>query len=181
MRELTSSPIKDGQSKHRMLRLFVLAMAATWACSKTYGPGTPGETNQAGIAPSDIVITLQRSICAGGRCPAYEVTIRGDGKVTFIGSHIGETQISETEVAKLVDAFRTIGFFSLKDRYLLAEDGCSSIWTDNPEAKISIRLGAEYKSVEHYHGCEGVPILGTLTELENKIDVVAGTAQWLNE
>jgi hypothetical protein len=48
-----------------------------------------------------------------------------------------------------------------------------------PSAITSIQLDGRSKRVSHYYGCGTEGSLAKLTELENKIDEVVGTQQWI--
>jgi hypothetical protein len=117
---------------------------------------------------SSVVITLERTPCFG-TCPAYRVTVHGDGEVTYEGEMFVEVtgtetyQIPEADVRELVSAFVSLNFFSLDDEYV-------SRATDLPSTTTSITLGDTTKTVFRYG--EGP---GTLVQLENRIDELAQT------
>jgi hypothetical protein len=71
----------------------------------------------------------------------------------------------------------------LGDKYTAEQDGCPEVWTDNPIAVTSIRMGGRSKSITHYYGCQendGNSIYPkALTELETKIDQIVGTDRWI--
>jgi hypothetical protein len=138
--------------------------------------------------PKDTVISLRRTICYG-RCPDYRVTITADGTVTFEGykyvkaSGTIQGKITVEQVQQLISEVQKANFFALKNSYVRKEDGCPEVWTDNPSAITEIKINGKKKSITHYHGCEenhGTSIYPkALTELEDKIDEVAGTTQWI--
>jgi hypothetical protein len=117
---------------------------------------------------SSVIITLERTPCFGS-CPAYRVTVSGDGQVTYKGEGFVEVtgtktyQIPEADVRELVSAFVSLNYFSLDDEYI-------SRATDLPSTTTSITIGDTTKTVFHYG--EGP---GSLTQLENKIDELAQT------
>jgi hypothetical protein len=43
----------------------------------------------------------------------------------------------------------------------------------------SIRINGRSKTIKHNHGCRGPKVPKELTELEDKIDEIVNTAQWL--
>ena len=51
--------------------------------------------------------------------------------------------------------------------------------TDHPSAFTSIRINGKSKTINHYLGCLEPKVPKGLTELENKIDEIVNTAQWL--
>ena len=138
--------------------------------------------------PKDTLISLRRTICYG-RCPDYRVTITADGTVTFEGykyvkaSGTVQSKITPEQVQQLISEVQKANYFALKNNYVRKEDGCPEVWTDNPSAITEIKINGKKKSITHYHGCEenrGTSIYPkALTELENKIDEIADTKQWI--
>jgi len=146
--------------------------------------GQPQPRSQEPIPP-DTLITLRRTDCFY-TCPDYLVTITADGTVKYEGyANVGvkgtfQTQISREKVQLLVAAFRKAKFFSLRDSYSSFED-CRMTNADAPSATTSIRINGKSKSVEHYLGCR--PKRGSvraLFKLENEIDEIACTDQWVS-
>jgi ankyrin repeat protein len=123
-------------------------------------------------------MSLSRTSCYGS-CPAYSVEVRGNGDVFFRGGINvlvpGEhrSKISRHEVENLLDAFREADYFSLKDDY-------SQHMTDVPSYSTAIEFDGLKKSVGDYAGT-GVGMPDVVTELEYKIDEIAGTEKWLHE
>lgn len=108
---------------------------------------------------------------------AYEVTIRGDGTVTFNGRwnvavlerHCAVIR-SET-VRKLLEQFRHAEFFWLHDNY-------SYPITHAPTNRISIEFDGHKKSVEDYVGSrDGMPAVVSL--LEDYILKVVDADRWI--
>lgn len=144
------------------------------------------------VIPVDTLIILERTGCFG-TCPIYIVTATADGTVIFEGKDYVkskgrvESKISQEQLRELITEIERAGYFSLKDRYSLREDGCQSTWTDNPWAKTTIRINGRTKTIDHYYGCRDQPSDQTmgkvfpreLYELENKIDEIVGTKQWI--
>jgi len=135
--------------------------------------------------PPDTLFTLRRSDCFY-TCSDYLVTISADGTVNYEGyanvkvKGKAQTRISLEKVQSLVAAFGKAKYFSLRDRYSSFED-CRISNADAPSATTSIRINGKSKSVEHYLGCR--PKRGSvrsLIKLENEIDELAGTDQWVN-
>lgn len=138
--------------------------------------------------PPDLFITLERSICYGS-CPDYKLTISADGTVTFEGRQFvkvkgtAKTHVAPKDLLNLISAFDAAEYFSLKDRYTTAADGCPEVWTDNPTAITSIRIQGKSKSITHYYGCHddqgNPPYPQALTALETKIDQIVDTNRWI--
>lgn len=122
-------------------------------------------------------MTLERSACYG-TCPAYSVTVSGDGTVAFHGgSHVvvrGDQQdhISEPAVKDLFAAFHRADFFSLKDEYTYPV-------TDNPTYITSIEFDGYRKAVKDYIGISaGMP--DAVAQLEEHVDRTVGTWKWVS-
>jgi ankyrin repeat protein len=128
------------------------------------------------IDMSTVRIGLSRTGCYG-TCPAYTVTISGDGSVEFDGNSFvlvpgrHHAHISPNAVRNLLDAFRQGDFFSARDAY-------TANWTDNPTQTISLAIGERKKSVVDYVGTEaGLP--DAVKDLERRIDETAETERWI--
>jgi hypothetical protein len=124
----------------------------------------------------EVTITLERTECFG-TCPAYGLTIYGNGSVIYEGKRfvrvqgIMRTTISEDKIEQLISEFLNIDYFSLKNSY---EERNA---TDMPSAFTSLTIAGDKKIVRHYHGDLSAP--KELTELENKIDDIVNTTQWI--
>ncbi len=151
------------------LGAFVLA-----ACAPVETPAeTPHVTT---LATSTVEIRLERGVCYGF-CPAYSVTISGDGQVHYEGRSfvnvVGErsASISREDVARLVAHFDEIGFDRLSDEY-------RANVTDLPTYRVSITRNGRTKTLVDYGGMSaGMP--RSVRDLQAEIDRVAGTAQWV--
>jgi ankyrin repeat protein len=123
-------------------------------------------------------MSLRRTACFGS-CPVYSVEISGSGDVTYRGGAgaliTGEHQatISPHAITHLLQAFRDTDYFSLKDGY-------SQFVTDTPTYVASIEFDGHKKSVTDHVGA-GIGMPDVVTELEDKIDELAGTDKWLHE
>ena len=131
------------------------------------------------VTKSDFSVELTRGVCFGF-CPAYTVTIDGDGQVQFTGQTYttvdGETveySVDRTEVSKLVFAVNDMDFFSLKDRY---ED---PYITDLPSMEIKVTSGGKTKSI-YIYGIVGTDYPKQLDELAELIDEVGQTSIYAN-
>ena len=119
-----------------------------------------------------VKIELLRTVCYG-RCPAYSVTIRGDGSVHFngeryvqmLGAH--DAHIASEAVLELVRQFEKAQFFAADDKYIAEV-------TDNPTYILTLTVAGKKKSVTDYVGEQvGMPLV--ITDLENAVDETAGT------
>lgn len=121
---------------------------------------------------STLVITLERTSCFGN-CPDYSVTLLGDGRVFYEGRNfvrvkgIRQGSVDTGQLQALVDDFEKAGFFGFNDEY-------TAQVSDLPTKTTSISIGGEYKKVINYYGAPQI-----LTQLEDKIDEVAGTRKWV--
>ena len=137
-------------------------------CSRTQTP-QPSDTK-------DVVITLERTVCFGA-CPDYTLTIYGDGTVTYEGRHFVRIEgtrtitISEEKIKQLLSEFQRVDYFSLDDNY---EEFMA---TDMPSAITSLKINGKMKTVRHYHGDFSAP--EQLTELEDRIDEIVNSDQWI--
>jgi len=131
--------------------------------------------------PKDLKITLERTECFGF-CPVYKLTITADGAVVFEGRRFVKQEgvtinsVSRERLKQLMAEFDRVKFFSLEDDYSEIRLSCP---TDQPSAITSIRINGKSKTINHYLGCLEPKVPKGLTELENKIDEVVNTAQWL--
>jgi hypothetical protein len=92
-----------------------------------------------------------------------------------------QSRIAVEKVQTLVAAFLKIKFFSLRDHYNSAEDGCHISDGDTSSSIISIVIGGKSKSVSHYHGCfpKKKHSLDGLIGLEEQIDDLVNADQWV--
>jgi hypothetical protein len=125
---------------------------------------------------NSVKIELSRTVCFG-RCPAYSVTIQGDGKVHFNGESFvaikgkHDAKISVEAVRSLVRQFESARFFAAGDEYVATV-------TDNPTYTLTLTVGGKTKSVTDYVGEQvGMPLV--ITDLEKAVDEAAGTERWI--
>lgn len=163
--------------------ILLLIFTSLAAVSVFGGSGNP-VSNRSQDVPTDMLITLERTACYG-MCPDYKLTISADCSVAFEGRRfvkkigIAKSTISQAQLRELLSAFEKINYFRLRDRYEDYTDGCKQWWTDNPSAFTSIRINGKSKSVRHYYGCRGIDELDDLKNLEQTIDDLVNSAQWI--
>jgi len=156
--------------KKYLLATSILLLAATLfiGCN---GIKTPMPSNI-----KEVIITLERTACFGV-CPVYTLTIYGDGRVVYEGIRFVRiegtrtTTISEEKIRQLITEFQSADYFSMDDSYEELNA------TDMPSAITSITINGKTKTVKHYHGDFSTP--RELTELENKIDQIVYSDQWI--
>ncbi|MCK4836366.1 MAG: hypothetical protein KAT17_07005 [Candidatus Aminicenantes bacterium] len=124
----------------------------------------------------DVIISLARTRCYG-TCPVYELKIYGNGKVVYRGEKFVKTvgtktiNISEEKVRQLISEFKKAKYFSFYANYKDMHVTCM------PSAITYININGVAKSIRHYHGDENAP--RELRELENKIDEIVNSDQWI--
>ncbi|HEY93685.1 MAG TPA: hypothetical protein G4O15_01945 [Dehalococcoidia bacterium] len=125
---------------------------------------------------NSVIITLERTACYGF-CPIYSLTIHGNGTVIYEGQDFVETTgrvetvISKEKVKQLISEFEKTDYDSLKDSYT------ERTITDAPSVITSITRNGKTKTIEHYQGDFNAP--EKLTELEDKIDEIVNSKQWI--
>jgi hypothetical protein len=123
--------------------------------------------------PRDVVITMERTVCYGA-CPAYRLTIYGNGRIVYEGKKNVKVEgtrtghISKRQVRELVAEFERIKFFDLEDEYIAPA-------TDLPSTTTSITLEGRKKSIENY----GWLAPQELADLEMKIDKTTNSVRWV--
>lgn len=125
---------------------------------------------------SRVEISLTRGVCFGF-CPAYTVTISGDGQVRYEGRSfvdaVGErtATIPAEDVTRLLARFDDIGFDQLQQAY-------RANVSDLPTYTVTLTRNGQTKTVVDYGG-PSVGMPRAVRDLEAEIDRVAGTAQWV--
>jgi hypothetical protein len=101
-------------------------------------------------------ITLERTTCFG-TCPAYTVTLRSDGTITYEGRRFVEmTGTYQGQVygfARLAHLILSEGYFNLKDNY-------SARVTDMPSAITSVVMNGKRKTIMNYGDAGPVELWG---------------------
>jgi hypothetical protein len=138
---------------------------------------------------SDVTMALHRTSCYG-ECPAYSVTIRGNGECTYSGIRSvgvrGERKfrIELARVLDLLNSFYAVEFPFLKDGYLertyvrMSPEGKADLSvgmvTDDPHIILSLSIGEYAKTVEK--NSEFGPV--ELERLADMIDRITNSGQW---
>ena len=130
-----------------------------------------------------VTVRLERIGCFG-TCPAYTVTIQGDGRVEYNGkSHVKQVGTREGRIQ--IDTIRTLAaefakakFWGLPEEF--SESKCSGrVCTDMATAVTELSLKGLTHRVKHYYGCGSAP--KALFSLESFIDKSANTEQWTGD
>ena len=140
---------------------------ATDCPSKPVTPTLPKDWNS-------VEIYLSRSRCYGS-CPAYTLTLYGDGRVDYDGEvNVTVTghqayRVDPSAVRDLIARFREVGFFSFCGHY-------SDTVTDRATVETSVRVHGINKTVSVYGSSwpEG------LRDLDAQIDAIAAVSRFVN-
>jgi hypothetical protein len=130
-----------------------------------------------------VTIELERTGCYG-TCPAYSVTIHGDGRVEYHGkSHVKEVgtregRIEMDKIRALASVFAKMKFWGLAEDYSAAK--CNGrVCTDMATAITELSIRGVTHRVKHYYGCGSAP--KSLFYLESVIDKSANSEQWTGD
>jgi Domain of unknown function (DUF6438) len=144
------------------------------------GDQTPDLSTLSDADLKNVTVRLERTGCFGS-CPAYSVTIHGDGRIEYKGkSHVKEMgaregQIEMDKVRTLASVFAKMKFWGLAEDY--SEAKCNGrICTDMPTATTELSISGVTHRVKHYYGCGSAP--KSLFDLETVIDKSANSEQW---
>ncbi|MGC4065278.1 MAG: DUF6438 domain-containing protein [Polyangiaceae bacterium] len=113
-----------------------------------------------------------------GTCPAYSITIWGDGRIEYFGASqvlacgVRHKQIAMEDVRRLIDSARTSGFF-WRD---VEPDKLCDFWTDLPTVVTRIDMPGYGRAIEHSYGVRCFP--EELQAFEDEIPRVAGVQEW---
>lgn len=119
-----------------------------------------------------IAISIERTTCYG-TCPAYSVTMRHDGTVTYRGfqhTRVGGNhtwKIDPAAVRALAKEMESNGYFELKDDY-------HRMVTDNPTTYTTLTIGSRTKKIKDYVAGPRV-----LKDMQRRIDEVSGAKQYI--
>jgi hypothetical protein len=161
-----------------MISRLLAAVLVVAACSRR-------EPAPAAAAPeSGPAVTLERTPCFG-TCPVYTVAIARGGEVTFTGKrYVADTgpataTIPPERVDSLLAELEAAGYFGFADAYVMDSPACGMYATDSPTVITSATRNGETKTIRHDRGCSGAP--PELSQLEQRIDEVAGTGRWVGK
>jgi len=126
------------------------------------------------LKKNTLVITIERETCRGF-CPAYKMTVFGDGTVEYEGKrnvdNIGQFQkkISKGKVQELLKAFQEANYMSLENEY------------DDPSIADAVAVFTSIKFIDKADGKEKTKSIKNrvkgpeaLTKLQDKIDSIVG-------
>jgi hypothetical protein len=131
---------------------------------------------------STLTIRLERTGCFGN-CPAYTLTIHGDGRIEYSGkSYVKETgghqgSMESEAIRSLVSDFAKARYWQLEEDYSGAK--CNGFCFDMASATTQLDINGMTHRVRHYYGCGGVP--RALFDLESAIDKAANSERWTGD
>lgn len=166
----------------RLLWIAVLSVVV----SITNASGQKSDPDLNSLSDADLktlTITFERTGCYGN-CPAYRVTIHGDGKVTYVGTNYVKTKgqregrIDAAALRALLGEFGRAKFLSLPEDYSGKNCTCRQC-TDMPAAITELKTANISHRVDHYYGCACAP--KALFELESSIDKAVNAEQWTGD
>jgi Domain of unknown function (DUF6438) len=147
-----------------------------------HGEQTPDLNSISEADLKTVTIHLERTACYG-TCPAYSVTIHGDGRVEYAGSgHVKETgaregRIELDKIRELLSQFSKAKFWDVAEDY--SRDKCGRYCTDMATAVTEVTAKGATHKVKHYYGCGNAP--RSLFELESSVDKTADSEQWTGD
>ena len=169
----------------RLLRKMPLLVVCLLLAVKAVSRATDGNLDLSSLPDGDLnamTVRLERLGCYGD-CPAYTLTIHGDGRVEFNGkSHVAqlgahESRVDADVIKALAGEFAKAKFLGLPEEY--SGQNCSRYCTDMPTVITELSVKEVTHRVKHYYGCGGVP--KALFELESGIDKLANTRRWTGD
>jgi hypothetical protein len=180
-------PTGEASMAYRTIFAAALLVLASALFAVKIASGFPGDETPdlSSLSDADLKATtvrLERIGCYG-TCPAYTVTIHGDGHVEYAGkSHVKnkgteEGQVEIATVKTLMSDFAKAKFLSLPEEY--SEAQCNRFCTDMATAITELTVRGKAHRVRHYYGCGGVP--KALFDLESAIDKAANAEQWTGD
>lgn len=125
------------------------------------------------------IIKMKRTACFE-ECPTYSLTIHGNGTIVYEGYRdvkVEGKQIyqgDKNNIRELIEQFYAMDYFALNDSYAVKKD--RDLQLSSSATITSITIVGKTKSV--YNENNAGP--QKLKELEDKIDVVARSYQWIN-
>jgi hypothetical protein len=176
-------------TRKRLLGVVVLILFSSFPLILKHASGKPVDKSPDLSSLSDedlkgLMIRLERTQCYGS-CPAYTITIHGDGRVEYRGKEhvkvkeLRNSRVDTAAIKVLAWQFAQTNFLSLPEEdYSEAKCKCRHC-TDFPSVVVEITVGAMSHRVNQYYGCACPP--KALFELESAIDRTANSEQWTGD
>jgi uncharacterized protein DUF6438 len=147
------------------------------------GDQTPDLSSLSDADLETLTIQLERAACFG-TCPAYSITIHGDGRVEYNGkSNVKDAgarkgRIDIDKIRAVASVFAKAKFWGIAEDY--SEAKCKGrVCTDMATAITEVSIRGLTHRVQHYYGCGSAP--RSLFDLESAIDKSAESEQWTGD
>ena len=166
-----------------MISIVAVPFLALTPMSGYRGGQTPDLTSLSDSDLKTVTVRLERTRCYGN-CPAYTLTIHGDGRVEYVGTkyvkvaEAREGQIQSDAVRALVSEFAKARFLAVPEDYSGEKCNCRRC-ADMAWAITELTVGSVSHRVNHYYGCACAP--KALFELESAIDKTVKAEQWTGD
>lgn len=128
-------------------------------------------------ASPDTTVQIERTQCYG-RCPAYTLTLHGDGRVDYTGNNYVDVTgahsftIPPADVAALIERLRAQDIWSMAGNWV-------SSMTAGPYYTVTLTVGGQTRVITDYMGYDvGIP--QAVSEAEADIDRTGHAAGWIN-
>ncbi len=170
------------------MRAICLAMMMTLSANDALFAQSPGR-----VARLDVdSVVLQRTGCLG-TCPAYRLSVRGDGFVSFVSHNRGdqgrvESHTRGPEIMRRIQGqLERTQFQTLPVITMGRAPYCRVAATDSPTISVSVFRAADVRSRAYYTGCLGESAQDTtaqllvrrLLTLADSIDAIAAGKGWI--
>ncbi len=169
------------------MRTFWYVMTMTLSCSAALLAQAPSEDGRVAL---DSVV-LQRTRCLGA-CPAYSMSVRGDGFVRFVSHNREdrgrvESHTRSPEIMRRIEGeLERAQFQTLPEITMGRAPYCRIVATDAPTITVSVFRSTDVRSLSYYTGCMGESAQDTsarsmirrLRALGDSIDVIAAGDGW---
>jgi len=133
------------------------------------------------LRPKDldsVVVELSRGPCYG-RCPAYTITVHGNGTVEYVGKMFARRDretgaVSGEALARIMQRLEEAHFFTLEDR--------AFTWCfDAPSVSVTVSFDGTSKRVVSDAGCTGAPwgVQARFVKAADGVDEIVGSERWV--
>jgi hypothetical protein len=149
-----------------------VALLALWLPSRSHAAAQPKD-------PKSAVIVLSRGPCFGS-CPAYTISIHGDGAVEYQGQRFVKVTGKQTaslnsqDFANILHRLDQVHFFTLEDR--------AFAWCfDTSSVSITVSVDGKTKRVTSDAGCSGAKsgVQDEFVTAAHDIDQIVDSSRWV--
>lgn len=167
----------------RWLSLALLVVIPSVKAAKYLSNQGPDLNSLSDADLKGITVQFERTGCYGS-CPAYTLTIHGDGRIEYVGNKyvkVKGTQqgrVEEVRIKELISEFAKAKFLSLPEDDWEKKCACRQC-TDLPSAITELKVAGITHRVNHYYGCTCAP--KSLFQLESSIDKAVQVDQWTGD